>query len=158
MALSRDRLVGKSRGLGNNTRRRETFNWLRSKHFSIYLLQEVHCSEKMKHLWAAEWGYKCLFSSWSSTKAGVGILFNYNFELQIIKSDIDPGGCYIICDLKANGKYITLVKVYVPNEDDPNFFKSLAENVEDFQKDEIVIGGDFNLVLDIEKDKKRNLV
>ena len=106
----------------------------------------------------AEWGYKCLFSSWSSTKAGVGILFNNNCELQIIKSDIDPGGCYVICDLKANGKYITLVNVYVPNEDGPNFFKSLAENIEDFQKDEIVIGGDFNLVLDVDKDKKRNSV
>ena len=48
---------------------------------------------------------------------------------------------YIICDLKVNGKYITLVNVYAPNEDDPNFFKSLAEHIEDFQKGEIVIGG-----------------
>ena len=36
------------RGFGNDTIRKETFNWLRSKHFSIYLLQEVHCSEKEK--------------------------------------------------------------------------------------------------------------
>ena len=64
---------------------------------------------------------------------------------------------YIICDLKVNGKYITLVNVYAPNEDDPDFFKSLAEHIEDFQKDEIVIGGDFSLVLDIEKDKKGGL-
>ena len=28
------------RGLGNKEKRRETFNWLRSKRFSIYLLQE----------------------------------------------------------------------------------------------------------------------
>jgi len=113
----------------------------------------------MKHLWATEWGYKCLFSSWSSTKAGVGILFNNNFELQIIKSNVDPAGCYMICGLKANGKYITLVNVYAPNEDDSNFFKSLPEHTEfeDFQKDEIVIGGNFNLVLDIEKDKKGGL-
>ena len=50
-----------------------------------------------------------------------------------------------------------MVNVYAPNEDDPDFFKSLAEHIEDFQKDEIVIGGDFNLVLDIEKDKKGGL-
>ena len=36
------------RDLGNDTKRREIFNWLRSKHFSIYLLQEVHCLEKNK--------------------------------------------------------------------------------------------------------------
>ena len=144
-------------GLGNNTKRRETFNWLRSKNVSIFLLQEVHCSDNTKHLWATEWGYQCLFSSWSSTKAGVGILFNNNFELNIIKSYIDPAGRYIICDLKANGKGITLVNIYAPNEDDPNFFKCLAERIEEFQMNEIIIGGDFNLVLDIEKDKKGGL-
>ena len=74
-----------------------------------------------------------------------------------MKNYIDPTGRYIICDLVANGKLITLVNVYAPNEDDPNFFKTLAEHIEDFQKDEIVIGGDFNLVLDVEKDKKGGL-
>ena len=33
------------RGLGERLKRRETFNWLRAKKFSIYLLQETHCSE-----------------------------------------------------------------------------------------------------------------
>ena len=57
----------------------------------------------------------------------------------------------------ANRKPVTLVNVYAPNEDDPNFFKILSEHIEGFQKDEIVIGGDFNLVLDEEKDKKGGL-
>lgn len=41
-----------------------------------------------------------------------------------------------------------MVNVYTPNEDDPDFFKTLAEHIEDFQKDKIFIGGNFNLVLD----------
>ena len=41
-----------------------------------------------------------------------------------------------------------MVKVYTPNEDDPNFFKTLAEHIEDFQKDKILIGVDFNFVLE----------
>lgn len=142
------------RGLGNNTKRREIFNWLRSKKFSIYLLQEVHCSEKTSHLWSSEWGYQSLFTTFSSTKAGVGILFNNNFEIKIIKNFIDVEGRYIICDINANGKNITLINLYAPNEDDPTFFESLFEHVEDFQRDDVIIGGDFNLVLDIEKDKK----
>ena len=43
---------------------------------------------------------------------------------------------------------LALVNVYNPNEDDLNFFKTLAEHIEDFQKDKILIGGNFNLVLD----------
>ena len=57
----------------------------------------------------------------------------------------------------ADRKLLTLVNVYAPNEDDPNFFKILADHMEDFQKDEIIIGGDFNLVLDVQKDKKGGL-
>ena len=57
----------------------------------------------------------------------------------------------------ANRKLITLVNVYAPNENDPNFFKILAEHIEDFQKDGIIIGGDFNVVLDEQKGKKGGL-
>ena len=121
------------------------------------MLQEVHCSQENSHLWATEWGYKSLFSSFSSSKAGVSILFNNNFDLQIMKTYIDVSGRFILCDLKTNGKSITLTNIYAPNEDDPAFFKNLLDHLQDFEGDEIIIGGDFNLVLDVEKDKKGGL-
>ena len=33
------------RGLGDKLKRREIFYWLRRKNYSIFMLQEVHCSE-----------------------------------------------------------------------------------------------------------------
>lgn len=114
-------------------------------------------AREKQDLWTTKWGYTDFFSSFSSTKAGVGILFNNNFELQIMKNYIYLSGLYIICDLMANRKLLTLVNVYPPNDDDPNFFKTLADHMEDFQKDEIIIGGDFNTVLDVQKDKKGGL-
>ena len=86
------------------------------------MLQEVHCSEETLHLWASERGYKSLFSSFSSSKAGVSILFNNNFDFQITKTCTDKSDRYIICDSKANGKCISLVNINAPNEDDPAFF------------------------------------
>jgi len=47
------------RGIGNNTKRREVFNWLRSKNVSIYMLQEAHCTENTRDIWTSEWGYMC---------------------------------------------------------------------------------------------------
>ena len=70
----------------------------------------------------------------SSTKVGIGILFNNNFELQIMRSYIDPPGRFIICDLMANGKLITLVNVYAPNEDDPDFLKLLLNTLKTFKR------------------------
>ena len=103
------------------SKRKEIFNWLRKK-ISIYMLQEVHCTENNVHLWTAE-SYKALFSCCSSNKAGTCILFNNNFDLQINKTRSDPNGRFIICDINTNGTSFTLCNLYAPNEDRPEFFQ-----------------------------------
>ena len=114
------------RGIGNTNKRRETFNWLRTKQLSIYFLQETHSTENKADQWRAEWGYRALFSSHSSNSAGVCILFNNNFNLEIHKVFLDPSGRFIICDIKADQKLLTLANVYAPNVDDPIFFLTLC--------------------------------
>ena len=142
------------RGLRDNAKRRDVFNWLRRKQFSIYMLQEVHCIEKSNDLRAAEWGYKTIFSTYSSNKAGVCILFNNNFNLQIQRLFVDPPGRFIICDIKANERCFTLGNIYAPNQDKPEFFQDFFNHLSDFDCEDIILGGDFNFVLDIETDKK----
>ena len=91
----------------------------------------------------------------SSSKAGVGILFNYNnFQFNILKCYTDPEGRYIIVDVETEQKILTLVNIYAPNRDDPNFFRLVSEKMLSLKCDLIVFGGDFNLVCDVEKDKK----
>ena len=142
------------RGLGDKLKRREMFYWLRRKNHSIFMLQEVHCSENTISLWAAEWGYKTLFSCCTSAKGGVAILFNNNFDLQLLRTYLDPNGRFIICDITAEKKCKTIATLYAPNDDDPNFFLNFFDHLNDFQCDEVIIGGDFNLVLDLDMDKK----
>lgn len=145
------------RGLRDKGKRREVFNWLRTKKFSIYLLQEVHCTEDTNHVWSAEWGYQTIFSTYKSNKAGVCILFNNNFDFQIEKAYIDPQGRFIVCDIQTNGKSLTLANIYAPNDDNPAFFLDFFDHLTDFKCEDIIIGGDYNLVLDLEKDKKGGL-
>ena len=140
------------RGLRDDAKRREVFNWLRAKRPSICMLQEVHCIEKTNHLWKAEWGYQAYFTSFESNKAGVCILFNNNFNLQLQRLYTDPAGRFIICDLKANEKLLTLANIYAPNEDKPSFFQNFYDHLLNFKCEDIIIGGDFNLVLNIEND------
>ena len=97
------------RGLVDKLKRREMFNWLRRKNYSIYMLQEVHCSENTmvtarKTQWSAEWRYKTLFSCCTSAKGGVAILFNNNFDLQLLRTYLDPNGRFIICDITTKKK------------------------------------------------------
>ena len=84
-------------------------------------------------------------------------MFNNNFAFQITKSYVDPEGRFIICAIITNGKQITLANIYAPNDDNPTFFTTVFEHLIDFKCEETIIGGDFNLVLDVEKDKKCGL-
>jgi len=140
--------------MGNNKKRRETFQWLRKINYSIYMLQEVHCTEKSFETWAAEWGYTALFSGLATNKAGVAILFNNNFTFKVLKQLCDKEGRYIIIDLVVGELTLTICNIYAPNKDDPAFFQNVSEQMTSFECEEIIFGGDFNLVLDVLKDKK----
>ena len=95
-----------------------------------------------------------MFSCCSGTSGGVAILFNNNFAFQLERSYSDPKGRSIICDIKTNGSLFTLASIYASNDDDPAFFESFFSHLLDFHCDDIVLGGNFNLVLNLEKDKK----
>ena len=51
------------------------------------------------------------------------ILFNNNFGFEIMKQFSDPGGRFILRDIKTDSKIITLLNIYAPNNDNPNFFE-----------------------------------
>ena len=87
------------RGLGEQLKRREIFNFLPAKKYSIYLLQENHISENTNPVWSSEWSLKFLFISYSTYSGGVSILFNNNFTFQLQRSFLDNTGRFIICDI-----------------------------------------------------------
>ena len=102
---------------------------------------------------AAEKGYQTIFSIYEGNKAGVCILFNNYFNLQIERTFVDPSGRFIICDIKADDNSLTLANIHTPNDGNPAFFLDLFGQLENFKCDDIIIGSDFNLALDLEKDK-----
>ena len=62
-------------------------------------------------------------------------------------------GRKLILDIQDGDDTITLAVVYAPNEDNPAFFQELANNLRARQEKKIIVG-DFNLTLDVEKDRK----
>ena len=45
------------------------------------------------------------------------------------------------------------MNVYAPNQDEPTFFEQIQDLLASFECEQIIFGGDFNLILDIIKDK-----
>ena len=136
------------KGLGNEKKRRQVFRFLGKKNqSSIMLLQETHSTKSVEKLWQNEWGYRIIFSHGSSNCRGVCILFKNNFDLELHKCYSDNYGRFVIADITAEGKKYTIVNLYAPNEDNPEFFCSIFCALRDFECESLVIGGDVNCVL-----------
>ena len=57
-------------------------------------------------------------------------------------------------DTEIDGFRITLCNVYGPNNDNPEFYVDVIHQIESLPNDKRIIGGDFNLVLNVDIDKK----
>ena len=51
-------------------------------------------------------------------------------------------------NVKLENKKITLINVYGPNTDNPQFFDKVMECCDSFDNEDIIICGDFNLIID----------
>ena len=78
-------------------------------------------------------------------------LYNNNFEYKVNNKAIDDSGNYLALDINISNIRATLVVVYGPNKDDPSFYEMISEAMNNFENDNIILVGDFNLVLDVEK-------
>ena len=133
-------------GLNSIEKRRDVLDYLRAKDCSMYCLQDTHFSEKDEQFVKNQWGGECVFSSFSSNQRGVAILFNNNFEYKILQSKKDQNGNLLGLNIKIEDNNITLITLYGPNSDSPDFCDKVSEIIEEFDNHTVIVTGDYNLV------------
>ena len=135
-------------GLGNHIKRKDVFDYLRCKSFDIILLQETHLKYSSENFVRSCWGYECLIAGNDSNKGGVAILFNNTFDYKIHNCIRGNENCHLILDIELCGKRLTLVNVYGPSDrDNADFFNALFDQINNIGNDNIIIGGDWNVIL-----------
>ena len=137
-----------TRGLNCTQKRRDVFQYLRQKNYNIICLQDVHLENKMESYVKNEWGYKIFMAGLTSNKRGVMILLNNNFQHDIGRIVTDPNGNFLILEITIKGKKFTLVNIYGPNLDRPQFYDNIRQKIEEFDNDRAIICGDWNLIID----------
>ena len=101
----------------------------------------------------SEWGFNIYLAGFQSNKRGVMILLNQNFEKEACHALKYPNGNYIILEIKIKDQTITLVNLYGPNVDRPMFYEDIIkQKIKEFDNDNVIIYGDFNLVMDPDLD------
>ena len=139
-------------GLGDLDKCRDIFQFLREKKYDIYFLQDTHFTKKVENHIRSMWGLECVFDSYNSQSRGVTILFNNTMDYKIQQVIKGNDGNKLVLDISLNDRKLTLVNIYGPNRDSPNFYNELKNDIISCGNETVVMGGDFNLVLDFQKD------
>ena len=101
-----------------------------------------------------EWGYKIFMSGLTNNKRGLMILLNNNFQHEIGRVIKDPNGNFLMIEITFKGKKTTLVNLYGPNEDLPQFLSNIKQKIEELDNEMAIICGDWNLIIDPELDRE----
>ena len=133
-------------GLANEKKREDVLLYLKSKHYNVCCIQDTHFTPVMETEISRAWGGKCFFSYHTSNSRGVAILFKDSLPVTINQSRTDKNGNLIALDLKLYEYEITLVSLYGPNTDSPEFYIDLQRIIIDFENPHVIICGDWNLV------------
>ena len=85
------------------------------------------------------------------------IPFSDCFEFEPVKQYSDNDGRYVIVDIKHHNNIYTIASIYAPTKDKETeqirVFKSLTENLQSFNQENLIIGGDFNVYMNPRLDK-----
>jgi len=144
-------------GLGDKHKRETVLLHIKHKLQGIIMLQETHSCVEVEQTWSELTGAKCYFSHGKTDSRGVAMLvLDENVKVKDVLYDDD--GRYIMMNVEHNEKQYLLLNVYAPTKDKPAlqlaFFETLTTLLEDHVDKQIVAGGDFNVCLQPEIDKK----
>ena len=112
---------------------------------SVYKIMKDTAS--VKDVWP-----DCYLHGIKTNSRGVVELLNNNFDYTVFKCHKDKNGNYLQLLLTCNSMKINLVTIYAPNHDDSSFFEEMKELANSEEADYLIICGDFNLVIDPQKD------
>jgi exonuclease III len=89
-------------------------------------------------------------NSFASNLRGVAISLRNDFEYKILNTKKNDCGNLLGVDIE--GKNITLINIYGPNNDTPLVYNKVSETIEYFNNQSIILTGDYNLVQNLRLD------
>ena len=121
------------------------------KNSDLLIIQETHSVIENENVWIKDWGGEAVFSHGTNMSRGIAIFYKKNIVLTNIYTAND--GRTIICDVVENDRKVTICAIYAPNQDCPAYFENIMLLLQSRSENKIIVG-DFNLVLDVELDRK----
>ena len=145
------------RGLGNPVKRAKVLSHLKSMQPDVIFLQETHAKRNIPSVLRANWLGQAYHANFGAKARGVAILFRKNVPFTHSTTIADTEGRYLILQGHLASTHVTLVNIYGPNFDSPEFFQKLFNRIPEVRSSHILIAGDANCVMDPVLDRSSSL-
>ena len=141
------------KGIQHPIKRTRIFTHLKSMNPDIMYLQETHLRAGEHLKLKKGWVDQIFHSNYGDRSRGAAILIRKGVPFTPTEVISDNNGRYIIVTGKLCGSLVVLANLYGPNWDSPEFFSRLVEKLPDLNSHLLILGGDFNCVLQPMLDK-----
>lgn len=145
-----------TKGLNTAMKRGRVLGHLKKLKTDIAFLQETHLRNQDHFRLRKGWVGQLFHSTFHFKSRGAAILINKNIPFISSSVTSDPHGRFVVVTGSLYNTPLTLVSVYGPNFDDEHFFSTFFASLPDLNTHRLIIGGDFNCVLDPKLDRSSN--
>jgi exonuclease III len=146
-------------GIGTKEKRSKVLKWLKNRFKGIIMLQETHSSKHSPNKWERQIGrqYKGYYSHGTSSSGGVMTIMPKKLVEYIDKDLSDDEGRRLTIKMTINNVKYAIINIYAPTQghysEQVKFYKNLSSHIEQLHDYYIIIGGDFNAVMNPKMDR-----
>ena len=145
-----------ARGIRTLEKQKALFHWLSKDKAEVVFLQETYSSPDVENVWKTQWK-DLYFAHGSEHSRGVLILVKERLNFELKSCTHDQKGRYIILIGNVQEQPFVFVNIYAPNKtsEQCSFFQEIQTELDSLNIEadcDIIIGGDFNVILDPEFD------
>lgn len=146
-----------ARGIRSFEKRKAVFGWLLKQKADLFFLQETYSTKNVENVWKKQWKGEIFFSHGSQHSRGVLILIKNSLEFKLTSVRSDKEGRFIFLEAFVQDQKFLFVNIYAPNKlsEQTLFFDQIKDELDNSGIDDdcrIIIGGDFNVILDPDLD------
>ncbi|KAF7644176.1 hypothetical protein LDENG_00226450 [Lucifuga dentata] len=143
-----------ARGLRNVIKRKALFLFMKEHKADFCLFQECHSTKKDFNFWTSHWGNQIWLAHGSEYSAGVGI-FKNKFDGDTPETDLDNLGHFCFLIITLNQMTFTIISIiygYNSSAENHSLINTLdtklTQWLHKYPHALIIMGGDFNVVMD----------
>ena len=141
-------------GICDDGKRAEVENALRDLNYDLIFLLDTRLGEKKQKSQLQKEKWKPYFSGNRQGKRGIKAFLNPNSPIKVKKFHSDPQGNFLILECIIQDTPTVVTGIYGPNDDDTDWWTRLHNKIELLRYQNVIMGGDTNIILDHEKDSK----